>query len=443
MNACTCPYCGQPGIPWRRKPFLRSALPVPCTVCGRPVAVHRLAWVLNVPPVLFALFTYAFPTTPARALLFYPVLAGLFVLSGVIQVVLVPLVPAPVIGSRAGTRRLAWGIITFLVLLIASLLLLQAGWLARVQTLLIPHGAPEQPVYTTASGNAPAQFAPDGQHLVVLDKAGSITRIAGDGSGAAPTQLTQTKAERYAVAPDGASVATLSGGVLQLWPVQDPPAAGPRWTYQEPNGGTDAVAFSPDGQWLAVEGTENALVLVRTSDGQAVRHLPGHTGAIRGLAFTPDSQTLLSVSDDQTVRQWRVADGSLVRVLEGHTWRVEALALSPDGQIAATASTGRDATVRLWRVADGQPLGVWPVATPWSLEFSGNVVQSLAWSPDGRTLAVAACSRVYLRQLPDGHTTGILEAPEQRIARGVVWAADGQRLLVTWESGAVQIWQRP
>jgi WD40 repeat protein len=54
------------------------------------------------------------------------------------------------------------------------------------------------------------------------------------------------------------------------------------------------------------------------------------------------------------VRLWRVADGRLLRTLEGHTGSVQSVAFSPDGQTLASGSW--DNTVRLWRVADGRLL---------------------------------------------------------------------------------------
>jgi serine/threonine protein kinase len=84
-----------------------------------------------------------------------------------------------------------------------------------------------------------------------------------------------------------------------------------------------------------------------------------------------------------------------VRILEGHTSWVSSVAFSPDG--ATLASGSADRTVRLWRVADGSLVR--------TLEGHSDDVTSVAFSPDGATLASGSADRT-VRLWQVGNETG-------------------------------------
>jgi len=63
--------------------------------------------------------------------------------------------------------------------------------------------------------------------------------------------------------------------------------------------------------------------------------------------------------------------------LQGHTGDVHSVAWSPDGKTLASGSN--DKTVKLWKAATGKLLA--------SLQGPTGDVHSVAWSPDGKTLA--------------------------------------------------------
>jgi len=116
----------------------------------------------------------------------------------------------------------------------------------------------------------------------------------------------------------------------------------------------------------------------------------------------------------------------------GHRLGVNSVALSPDGRTLATASA--DGTVRLWNVARRTPLGQ---------PLSGHraAVWSVAFSPDGRTLASAGADGTVIlwnvaRQAPRG--------PPLRghvgEATAVAFSPDGQTLASTGMDKTVRLW---
>ena len=121
-------------------------------------------------------------------------------------------------------------------------------------------------------------------------------------------------------------------------------------------GTVNSVAFSPNGQRLAIGDGKGSVQVWDLVTMQVVLMCTGHSGEVRSVAFSPDGQRLASGSSDKTVKLWASESGDCLDTLNGHENGVWSVAFSPDGQRLASGSA--DNTIRIWDVATGECLQV-------------------------------------------------------------------------------------
>ena len=338
-------------------------------------------------------------------------------------------------------------------------------------------------------------------------------RLWDTNTGTLKTTLTGHAAEVTSIAysPDGAILASGSKDTtIRLWDTNTGTLSTILTHPSAPASGmTDAeeivsIVYSPDGATLVSVNSDNTLNMWDAATGVLSTTLTGHTGSVRSIMYSPDGATLVSASEDKLVRLWNVATGEfktipensisgdlfvdvrfityspdgqtlaivggsdntvqlwdattgqlratlaghtysafnnsfrdivhLKATLAGHTSWIVSVAYSPDGRTLASAGGYGDNTVRLWNVANGQPIAILTGHASW--------INAVAYSPDGSTVAGGGGYGDNTVRLWDA-TTGRLKATlagHTSWINAVAYAPDGLTLASGSKDTTIRLW---
>jgi WD40 repeat protein len=83
--------------------------------------------------------------------------------------------------------------------------------------------------------------------------------------------------------------------------------------FERQAGPVTAVAYSPEGDTIAVGSTGADVILYKTADGARAAALKGHNGAVYALHYRPDGKAIVTAGFDGTVRIFELPSGNLLK----------------------------------------------------------------------------------------------------------------------------------
>ncbi|VTZ51178.1 hypothetical protein MPC4_320010 [Methylocella tundrae] len=280
-----------------------------------------------------------------------------------------------------------------------------------------------------------SDFSEDGAFLVSADvgRQGSLWDLRSAASVPPRIALGSDKISDVHVSRNGGYVAGLAHDTIWLWDRDaTPPSANFKALYKG-EAVLRKLIFSPNGRWLIALQDEEALVwALPAAPGDKPKRLPFPKGDWYSVGLSRDSRWLV-IPVPQASQLWNLSGSELPAsptVLPSSLQRMVHPTFAPGSQWFACA---QGSTVYLWDLEH-------PDRHPTVFDGGGGDIESIAFSPDGKTLAFGAYDGMIGIETQDKSTNGTVRMRAQTgSVQSLSFSSDGDWLLSATYS-SIRIW---
>ncbi|MGC7101007.1 hypothetical protein ACPZ19_40565 [Amycolatopsis lurida] len=229
--------------------------------------------------------------------------------------------------------------------------------------------------------------------------------------------------------PDGSLLATASAETygVRIWEV-------PSGRLVRTLPGVFRIAWRPDGRELAAVSlsADQPVVGWDPRGGQELRRLPGDGEVVHDIAFSADGDRLAVARQGGVVELWRTGDSTLVTRAKAHPDKGGMRVSFAPGVLATSSQAETD--IRLWDSETGEPRE--PIRMG-----GGSGPVALAFSPDGLRLLAGTGAEIQRWDMTNRQRIGNYAWDRDPVADLVV-SADGRTVAAATTNGKVTRWQR-
>ncbi|MCT7972519.1 trypsin-like peptidase domain-containing protein [Laspinema olomoucense] len=238
-----------------------------------------------------------------------------------------------------------------------------------------------------------------------------------------------TQPRAIALSPDGSLLATDGGyNQIQLWDWQSSQLI---YTLSGHNSEVNSLAISPNKQILVSGDQQGQAIIWNLRTGQIANTITrSPSNPITSVAITGNGQTLITGSN-QGIELWDINTGRLVLTLP-ESGEANAIAISPDSRTLVSGHL--DNTVKVWNLLNGNLVHTLEAGEP------GFIVESVAISPDGQTIAGGTYREIRLWNRERGiRQRTIVAHCDLCYVYDLAFTPEGEAIVSTSEDGT-KIW---
>jgi uncharacterized protein (TIGR03067 family) len=196
--------------------------------------------------------------------------------------------------------------------------------------------------------------------------------------------------------------------------------------------GLTLIVLERAGETKKVEDAEDTNLQVE----KAFLTLTGSGAPVRAVAFSPDGRAVFTGAEDGSVYFWDAATGGVRAKFSDNEFRCRSLAVSPDGKLVAVAAASRGKRLELgtvWVFEAGTAKLVL------NLKEQAEPTTAVAFSPDARTLVTASGGTISFLDVPTGERRRKWRGHTSTIT-ALAFSPDGKLLASAGADRSVKLW---